>query len=316
MRIMTRRDFLRGSALSPFLFLPAGGPRRTLCLLLPRPTDIRIEDISYTYEDFRYRAPLKFGGAVVDRVTLLNVHCVARTAGGRAAKGFGSMPLAAAWAFPSKGLSYDTTLGAMKTLAERIAKLTAACKEAGHPIDLNRLLEPSYLEAAAAVSKELKLPEPIPKLCTLVTVSPFDAALHNTYGKAHGLNCYRTYGADFMVHDLAHYLGPEFKGEYLSQYILRNPKPRMPMYHLVGAVDPIVEADIKQRLNDGLPETLPEWINYNGLTHLKIKLNGDDLDWDVERVVCVNRATAETQAKRGVDLLGVLTGFQRAVSQR
>jgi L-alanine-DL-glutamate epimerase-like enolase superfamily enzyme len=53
-------------------------------------------------------------------------------------------------------------------------------------------------------------------------------------------------------------------------------------------------------LNDGLPETLGEWIRADGLTHLKIKLNGDNLDWDVERVVGVDRVASQTQADRGV----------------
>jgi len=270
---------------------------------LPGPASkaIRIEDVSHSYEDYLYRTPIKFGGMVVDRVTLLNVHCVARTASGRTARGFGSMPLGNVWAFPSRLMSYQTTLGAMKALAERIAKLTAACQERGHPIDLNRLLEPACLRAADEVSQELKLAEPIPKLATLVTASPFDAALHDAFGKAHSLSCYHTYGPDFMPHDLAHYLGPEFRDEYLDRYVLKGPKPRLPLYHLIGALDPIVESDIKQRVGDGLPETLPEWINYNGLTHLKIKLNGDDLAWDVERVLRVERAAAETQARRGVD---------------
>jgi L-alanine-DL-glutamate epimerase-like enolase superfamily enzyme len=74
----------------------------------------------------------------------------------------------------------------------------------------------------------------------------------------------------------------------------------MPLYHLVGAVDPITEGDIKKRVGDGLPETLPEWIRYNGLTHLKIKLNGDDLAWDVDRVLRVDWVAAETQRQRGV----------------
>ena len=38
----------------------------------------------------------------------------------------------------------------------------------------------------------------------------------------------------------------------------------------------------------------------DGLTHLKIKLNGDDLDWDVQRVLSIEKITADTQAKRGV----------------
>jgi L-alanine-DL-glutamate epimerase-like enolase superfamily enzyme len=74
----------------------------------------------------------------------------------------------------------------------------------------------------------------------------------------------------------------------------------MPLYHLVGALDPVEESDVRQRVGDGLPETLPEWIHFNGLTHLKIKLNGDDLAWDVERVERIDRITAATQRQRGV----------------
>ena len=263
-------------------------------------THIRVAELSYGYEDYLYRTPLKFGGIVSDRVTILNVNCRVEAENGHSAKGFGSMPLGNVWSFPSRTLSYDATLGAMKAMADKIAGLTRACRERGHPVDLNVALEPSYLQAAAEVTRELKLAEPIPKLCMLVTASPFDAAIHDAFGKLHGLNCYRTYGPDFMSYDLGHYLTPEFKGEYLDRYVLKAAKPRMPLYHLVGAVDPIEAADIKHRVGDGLPETVPEWIRYSGLTHLKIKLNGDDANWDLERMLKVDRVAAETQKQRGV----------------
>src|SRR5262249_45252153 len=144
------------------------------------------------------------------------------------------------------------------------------------------------------------LDQPIPKLAVLVTASAFDAAIHDAFGKLHGLNCYCTYGPEFMSHDLAHYLTPEFKGEYPSRYVTREPKPRLPLYHLVGAVDAIFDCDIKKRVNDGMPETLPEWIRYNGLTHMKVKLNGDNIDWDVDRFLSVDRAAAETEKELGV----------------
>jgi L-alanine-DL-glutamate epimerase-like enolase superfamily enzyme len=124
--------------------------------------------------------------------------------------------------------------------------------------------------------------------------------LHDAYGKVHGLNCYHTYGPDFMNHDVGHFLGDAFAGESLDRYVSKTPKATLPLYHLVGALDPLEDKDIPKRLNDGLPETLGEWINADGLTHLKIKLNGDNLSWDVERVVNVDRVAAETQAKRGV----------------
>lgn len=263
-------------------------------------TDITINDVQYNYEDYRYRAPIKFGGMTLDRVTLLNVTCTASTASGKSARGFGSMPMGNIWSFPSRVLSYDTTLDAMKALAEQIASILGDYRESGHPIDIAWTLESRYFDAAAALSKVLRLPEPIPKLCTLVAASPFDAALHDAFGKVHGLDCYATYGPDFLEHDLGHYLGPDFEGEFLEQYILRRPQPRLPLYHLVGALDPIDETDVTAPIGDGLPETLPQWIRYNGLTHLKIKLNGDDLKWDLDRVTRVERAAAGAQRDRGV----------------
>jgi L-alanine-DL-glutamate epimerase-like enolase superfamily enzyme len=290
-RGITRRDLL---------FAAVGVPALFHINRAARPTDIRVEDVSYTYQKYKFRVPIKFGGRVGDELTLINVDCAVQTARGKVAKGFGSMPLSNIWAFPSETMNYETTLGAMKTLAGRISKITGNYKEIGHPIDINCTLEPEYLKAAAEVAKELNLAEPIPKLATLVTASAFDAAVHDAFGKAHGLNCYRTYGREFMVNDLGHYLGPTFKGEYLSQYVTRDPKPRMPMYHLVGALDAITDADVKARVNDGVPETLPEWIRYNGLTHFKIKLNGDQLDWDIDRVVRIDRVASETQKERRV----------------
>jgi L-alanine-DL-glutamate epimerase-like enolase superfamily enzyme len=265
-----------------------------------KPTDIRIDDVSFAYEDHLYRTPIKFGGVAVDRVTLLNVWCTVRTDSGRVARGFGSMPLGNVWSFPSRRLSYDETLAAMKALAARVRDRTAACTEAGHPIDLAWALEPEYHKAAAELTRELQLTEPIPPLCTLVTASPFDAALHDAYGKVHGLNCYHTYGPDFLHHDLGHYLGPEFAGDRLDRYIARAPQPRLPLYHLVGALDALEPADVARPVGDGLPETLGEWITFNGLTHIKIKLNGDDLAWDVERVLRVERVSAAAQGRRGV----------------
>jgi len=293
------------------------------------PAGLVLEDVSFETEDFLYRTPIKFGGTVLDRATLLNVTVRARVGGGKTVRGFGSMPLGNVWSFPSKSMPYEATLGAMKALAARIARLTAAFREPGHPVDINHALEPEYLKAAGEVSRELALPEPVPKLCALVVASPFDAAVHDAFGKAHGLNCFRTYGREFMAHDLSRYLGPAFKGEFLEQYVLARAKPRMPIYHLVGAVDPITAGDVRRPVGDGLPETLPEWIRFNGLTHLKIKLNGEDLRWDVERVLAVERAAAETQASLGVETwrysldfnekcpnVGYLLDFLRQVRER
>jgi L-alanine-DL-glutamate epimerase-like enolase superfamily enzyme len=112
------------------------------------------------------------------------------------------------------------------------------------------------------------------------------------------LNCYRTYGPEFLPVDLSEYLGPAFAGESLDRYVTTEPKAAMPLYHLVGALDPLTPGDVAKPIGDSLPETLCDWILRDGLTHLKIKLNGDDLTWDVARVVAVNRIAEETAPER------------------
>ena len=255
------------------------------------PAAIRIEQISHSYEDLRYRAPYKFGGFAVDRVTLLNVECVVSLKNGRTAKGFGSMTMGNVWSFPSHVLSYDQTLAAMKALAEKINTVTGAYREYGHPIDINCALEPEYLKAAAEVMGN------IPKLCTLVTASPFDAALHDAFGKIHGRSVYQCYGRDLLPNDLSKYLGKEYEGRWLDQFLLEKPQAAMPLYHSVGALDALTPADLSQAIHDGLPETLADWIPYSGLDHIKIKLNGDDLAWDLDRVLGVDAVAVEARPR-------------------
>ena len=171
------------------------------------PADIRVVEVTFDTEDYQYRTPIKFGGVALDRVTILNAACVVRGSDGRTASGCGSMPLGNVWALPSRQLAYDETLGVMLDLADRIAEITSTAPTTGHPIDINHALEPAYYQAAQDLADERRLAEPIPQLATLVVASPFDAAIHDAYGKLHGLNCYHTYGRDFLPHDLGHYLG-------------------------------------------------------------------------------------------------------------
>jgi L-alanine-DL-glutamate epimerase-like enolase superfamily enzyme len=266
-----------------------------------KPTDIRVRDLQFRYEDFLYRTPIKFGGVALDRVTLLNVTCEVESRTGKRATGFGSMPLGNVWSFPSRQHAYAETLAAMKRVVEEVARIYSGYTAHGHPIDITHAVEPEYLRAAESLQAPLQLKEPIPPLCTLVCASPFDAALHDAFGKSLGLNCYSTYTQEFLSHDLGHYLGKEFAGQWLESKVAQKAKPRMPLYHLVGALDPLTDEDVKQPIGDGLPETLSEWIGFDGLTHLKIKLNGDDLHWDLERVRRVNSVANSCVGRGEID---------------
>ena len=284
--------------MTPLLPLVGCSAAQGPAVVAARPNDLRILEVTHAFEDFRYRTPYQFGGRSSDRVTLLNVNCRIRTGGGREAWGFGSMTLGSAWSFPA--VPYDVGLPAMKALSDALRPLTADCDETGHPIDLFRVLEPEYLRAAEEVSRARALPVPIPKLCTLVVASAFDAALHDAYGKAFGVSCYETYGPSYMTRDLSHDLGSEFKGEYVDRYVPSTPRPSTPVFHSVGASDPLEASDVKVRINDGLPNALEEWIPRDGLVRFKIKLNGGDLEADFNRIVRIDRIVGRILPKRGV----------------
>ena len=266
---------------------------------MPKLTDINLRNVSVDQERLKYRAPIKFGGRVVIDAELINVTVEVETVGGQRATGFGSMPMGNVWAWPSAKVTTEQSLQAMLRFVDLLAAGIAREPVTAHPLDITHSWHPLYQQTAAKVHSELQLAEPLPPLAILVAASPFEAAIHDAFGKVHQQNSYNLLGKDWVAHDLAYYLTPDFAGEYLDRYTSREPKPTMPLYHLVGALDPLLESDITNRLNDGLPETLGEWITRDELTHLKIKLNGDNLQWDVDRVVAVERASVPAQQSRG-----------------
>jgi L-alanine-DL-glutamate epimerase-like enolase superfamily enzyme len=266
---------------------------------LSKPTDIRLLEVSTRTESYTYRAPVKFGGRVVSDAVILDVTVDVETRDGRRARGLGSMPMSNVWAWPTAEPTSGVELTAMIDLGERLAQEANRYSGQGHPLEITHELAQDHARLTEEVTRATGIGHPMPRLAQLVAASPLEAAIHDAYGKALGESSYNVLGAEFVNRDLGSYLNSDFAGEYLDRYTLRAPKPRMPLYHLIGALDPLTPADVKQPLADGLPETLGDWIRADGLTHLKIKLNGDDIRWDADRVVAVEAVAAQSQHDRG-----------------
>ncbi len=267
---------------------------------MPKPTDISVKEVLVEFKDHPYRCPIKFGGKTGTHSTDLHTVVAVETRSGKTADGYGAMPMGTAWSFPADEIDDGRKLELMKELARRISQMLpdVLAGQPVHPIDLAHVFEPELFDTARELGEKHGLPVPVPRMFALVAASAFDAAVHDAFGKANGINVYQGYGPEFMTHDLAKYLDDDFVGEYPDIYTRRDPTPRMPLYHLVGAVDPLTDSDIEEPVGDGLPETLAEWIDADGLTHLKIKLNGDDLAWDVNRVMAVNQVAEAADAGR------------------
>ncbi|HKS37131.1 MAG TPA: hypothetical protein VJW76_08080 [Verrucomicrobiae bacterium] len=88
----------------------------TLSTATRKKSDIRIDHVSLGYDDVIFRAPVGFAGALADRQSIVTVKCSVRTAGGKVASGFGTIPFNHIFSFPSKKMSNETKNGAMKAL--------------------------------------------------------------------------------------------------------------------------------------------------------------------------------------------------------
>lgn len=266
---------------------------------MSKSTDVRILEARCKFEKLDFRTPLKFGGRVVESTELINVEVDVESRSGRVATGVGSMPLGNIWAWPAADVTPDQSATAIKQLAQQTVELAEAYPEFDHPLDTIYRLSGEYSHMAGKIVQKSGIAGEFPELAQMVAASPLDAAVHDAYGRAADMSSYDMLSAEFMNNDLSQYLDEQFEGEYLDQYTLRTPKATMPLYHLVGALDPLTTADVKEPIGDDLPETLEDWIAADGLTHLKIKLNGDDLDWDVARVAAIDQIAAQAQAARG-----------------
>ncbi len=257
--------------------------------------DIQVVEATAEFERYPYRTPLKFGAFVNTHTELLNVRVRVRGRYGLTGHAVGSMPLGNTWAFPSRVEPPDRTLAAMRKLAEAIAQRIVELDDWGHPVELAHRWEEEWLRLAGEISQEMALKEPMPKLAVLVVASAFDAALLDAYGKMHGMNTFRCLGQQWFTDDLSAFLDERFRDEWLEDYVRTRPKESLALYHLVGALDPLTDADVTDPVGDGLPETLRDWILQDRLTHLKIKLVGNDADWDIERVLAVDAVASEVQ---------------------
>lgn len=261
------------------------------------PTDVRPVGAELYLLPVKTRVPLKFGAELLEEVTCARVRVTVMDRSGETAQGWGETPLSVQWVWPS-ALSYAERYQALLALTRGLAQEWAAFDGWGHPLEVGHQFQREVLPGYVAALNR-KRAEPIPHLAALVCCSPFDLALHDAYGRLHGVPIYETYGPPHLARDLSAYLAPgaegvSFVGRYPADY-LTAPRQRLRAWHLVGGLDPLEPEELTgAEPDDGYPVLLRDWIRRDGLRCLKVKLRGTDAEWDYQRTVRVGEIGTES----------------------
>ena len=258
-------------------------------------TDIGTVGAALYFLPVQTRVALKFGAETLTQVTCARACVKVSDEQGRTAEGWGETPLSVQWVWPS-ATAYEERHAALKAFCIELADLWASIRTRGHPIELGHgFLEtvlPGWLQGFNQRHRRGR--EPMPWLAALVCCSPFDLAVHDAYGQLHGCPTYETYHAGFMNRDLGCYLrssqqsGVSFQGKYPADFLTARRSDSLVAWHLVGGLDLLEASELTgKEPDDGCPMLLEGWIRRDGLQCLKVKLRGNDAEWDWSRLVRV-----------------------------
>jgi L-alanine-DL-glutamate epimerase-like enolase superfamily enzyme len=214
---------------------------------------------------------------------------------GQKAPGWGETPLSVQWTWPGS-LSYQERCDTLQKFCRMLAEAWVRFGRHGHPVELGSdFIETVLPDLLDQINSERgEQAEPMPHLAALVCCSAFDIALHDAYGRLLGRDVYSTYNAEFMNKDLAAFIEPaegsniSFEGKYPEDFFSSPVPQSLSAWHLVGGKDLLDAAELTgDEPDDGYPVLLPDWIKRDGLTCLKVKLCGNDSEWDYERLLNV-----------------------------
>jgi len=263
---------------------------------MPTNTDVQIMDSSLWFLPVETRMPLKFGAETLTSVTLSRASVKVRKEDGSEAEGWGETPLSVQWVWPSP-VPYSERHDALKAFSALLCPAWRSIAAKGHALELGHDF---LFEVLPGILREFNLNqrkggEPMPWLAALVCASSFDIALHDAYGKANSSPTYATYHSGLLNRDLGDFLEPasntvEFGGKTPSDFLLSDCPAKLPVWHLVGGLDPLSPDELTgEEPDDGYPVDLEDWIARDQLNCLKIKLRGNDSDWDYSRLAAIGK---------------------------
>jgi len=225
--------------------------------------------------DVRLRLPFRFGAVTLTEATEAYARVRVTLEDGRSAWGQAAEMLAPKWFDKDPALSNADNAEQLRS-ALRLAKALYLEGRIAHTA-FGLFAESHHFQIAEGARRGLN------PLVAGFGPALLDRAVLDALASLHGMSLAEAIRANLPGIDPAHFL-PEFAAFDVTAFLARlRPAERLHIRHTVGLVDPITAADRRERVGDGLPETLEEVVAAYGHAYFKLKVAGDPVA-DVARL--------------------------------
>ena len=244
-------------------------------------TRFRVKEINFRERPVVFRMPFKFGAVTLTKVPQLLVDLVIELENRTTSLGQSAETLVPKWFDKNSALTNQENFNQLRTVASiasglyRDASFTTAfglyisCYQDQMSRCLGRGLNPLLASFGQAI---------------------LDRAVLDALCKTHKISFYQAIKTNLPQIESAAIL-PELADFDFNSFLgALQPANSMNVRHTVGLLDPIAQDDLpeKERVNDGLPETLEEVIRFYGNRYFKIKISGD-AEADISRLAEITR---------------------------
>ncbi|HHK41806.1 MAG TPA: hypothetical protein ENJ50_05240, partial [Planctomycetaceae bacterium] len=214
------------------------------------------------------RIPFRYGRACLERCPQLLVRVTVEV-DGRRADGFAGDCLPPGWFDKTPGKDYP------RQLDEMLATIEAAREEYAGALHQPTAFFPVWLELQQQIESWCSQRGIVPLLASF-GLSLWERAILDAACRAHHVGFARAARDNIFGIDAgrAH---KTLQGAVPSDWLPKEPRKRIAVRHTVGMGDALRPRDISddERLDDGRPQALQEYIRQLGIRFFKIKLSGD-----------------------------------------
>ena len=240
------------------------------------PIQIKVVSTAAGIRNAYTRMPFRFGVITMRAAPMLTLAVEIEDGSGCRATGYAADFLAFRWfdKRPDRSLA-DNCADLLRTVEVATLRYLEAGREGwATPFDLWRTTYPEIERTALAAGFN--------RLGASFGASMLERAVIDAVGRLSAQTLFELVEGDALGIELAA-ISPELRGRRLREVLPARPLERLHVRHTVGLIDPITAADVAVPVADGLPETLEDYLDHDGIGYLKVKVAGS-LAGDIARL--------------------------------